>query len=635
MKFRTLVTAGCLYLFTVTTVVRAIDPDPCSLTNLSVRTTLAANQTLIVAAVVSGGSKNFLIRAGGPALAQFGLAGMADPRVDLYAGGSTPVNSNDDWSSTLAPVFTSVGAYGFDVGSKDAALTQTLTGSFSALVSGPTAGTVLVEAYDVPGGSVPRMINLSARNRVGTGADLLIAGFSLTGTGRKQVLIRAVGPGLTQFGVSGVLNDPLLRVYDGKNALLTSNDNWDSSLSTTFAKVGAFGLTPGSKDAALLATLSAGSTYTAQVSGADGGTGEALVEIYEVIDPLLEARLPNLATRSDVALGLPKFPYRLSSTGNVRFKVIFVDFSDAVASRTPQSVYDILNPGAAQNYATMSYGKLNVTFDPQLQWLRMSKPSTGYGWANLTFALQKAYIQEALDLAVATGADFSTSDAFLVVSNPDVTALPNGPAFCATPGNGVTASGKTFMNGATSGHDLLTLGALWFNHEIGHAMSLVDLYAFSGSTHRFVGDFSLMGNTFTRISPEFLAWERWQLGWVDDTQVVCAKSGVTSVALSPIETVGGTKMVIAPTGTTTAVIVESRRAVGLDAALPKAGPLVYFVDTSIASGLGAIRVLPIDDTDTRKAGAPLSLGQSITYAGITVKFASGDTSSPTVEVTRP
>ena len=121
----------------------------------------------------------------------------------------------------------------------------------------------------------------------------------------------------------------------------------------------------------------------------------------------------------------------------------------------------------------------------------MSKPTTAYGWNALSFNLHHAYIQEALNLA--TSVDFSQNDAFVIVSNPDAGALSNGPAFVASPGFGVTAGAKTFLNGSTSGRDLLVWGAYWLNHEMGHTMGLPDLYAFSGSAHRFVGGFSLMG----------------------------------------------------------------------------------------------------------------------------------------------
>ncbi len=256
--------------------------SPNSLSNLSVRTTMANGQTLIVGAVVNGGAKNILIRAAGPALDQFGLPGMADPRLELYTSGSTPVATNDNWQNSLAETFTAVGAFRFTSGSKDAALSQTLNGAFTVQAKGTGPGTLLVEAYDVAGGNSPRLINISARNQVGKGNDILIAGFAISGTGTKRVLIRAVGPTLAAFGVQGRLNDPLLRVLDSKGSEVVFNDNWDPALSVIFSQVGAFSLTAGSKDAAVLPSLIAGSTYTVQVSGADGGIGEALLEIYEV-----------------------------------------------------------------------------------------------------------------------------------------------------------------------------------------------------------------------------------------------------------------------------------------------------------------------------------------------------------------
>jgi hypothetical protein len=140
---------------------------------------------------------------------------------------------------------------------------------------------VLVEAYDTGGTSSARLVNVSARNRVGTGDDILIAGFNIAGTGAKQVLIRAVGPKLVTFGVTGVLNDPKLELYNATGAKLTENDNWTNTLAATFTAVGAFSLDANSRDAALLTTLEPG-TYTVQVRGADNGIGEALVEIYEV-----------------------------------------------------------------------------------------------------------------------------------------------------------------------------------------------------------------------------------------------------------------------------------------------------------------------------------------------------------------
>ena len=251
------------------------------LSNLSVRTSLAAAQTVIVGLSTQGGAKPLLVRAVGPTLGQFGLPGaMPDPRMQLY-NGSSKVGENDDWNANISATFASVGAFKLTPGSKDSALIANVDGSASVQTSGPAGGVVLVEVYDVLPGNSQRLVNLSARNRVGTGADALIAGFSVSGAGTKRLLIRAIGPTLGAFGVPGVLADPKLEVYEGSTKV-AENDNWEAGLAGSFGGVGAFGLTPNSRDSALIVTVRANQSYTVQVSGADGGTGEALVEVYEL-----------------------------------------------------------------------------------------------------------------------------------------------------------------------------------------------------------------------------------------------------------------------------------------------------------------------------------------------------------------
>jgi hypothetical protein len=253
------------------------------LSNLSVRTTLDANQLLIVGVTMSGGTKNVLLRAVGPTLSIFGVSdAMPDPKIDLFSG-TTRISTNDNWGggASLAASFQSVGAFGYSSpASRDSALVTSIDGGRTVQVSGPAGGTVLVEGYDAGNGDSPRFTNLSARNKVGTGGNILIAGFTLTGNGTRNLLIRAVGSKLAEFGVSGVLADPKLQIYRASSRI-SENDNWDSTLASTFASVGAFGLTTGSKDAAIITSLPAGG-YTVQVSGADGGIGEALIEIYEL-----------------------------------------------------------------------------------------------------------------------------------------------------------------------------------------------------------------------------------------------------------------------------------------------------------------------------------------------------------------
>ncbi|MBL9199982.1 MAG: DNRLRE domain-containing protein [Opitutaceae bacterium] len=255
------------------------------LANLSVRTALDSGQTLIVGfAVAGGGTRDLLVRGVGPALAAFGLAGsMADPRLELYRD-TTLVAQNDDWGggAGLSNAFAGVGAFAFPAGSRDAALLQPTDGARSVQLKGTGAGVVLLELYDTGGAGTARLFNVSARNRVGTGDNVLICGFVVSGNGSRNLLVRAVGPTLAAFGVTGLLADPRIDVFRaGTGASIAGNDNWAGTLAPAFATVGAFALAEGSRDAALITGLTAGS-YTVQVSGVAGGTGEALVEIYEL-----------------------------------------------------------------------------------------------------------------------------------------------------------------------------------------------------------------------------------------------------------------------------------------------------------------------------------------------------------------
>lgn len=261
-----------------------VDTTHSRLVNLSVRSPLAANQELTIGFYVAGDASPVLIRAAGPALAQWVGNPMPDPKFKVFAAGAQ-VAENDNWDAALQPTFDSVYAFGFQDGSKDAALVQSLTGSATAIVSGPQAGVVLVEAYDASGGTGnAKLTNLSARNLVGAGDNILIAGFSIAGSGYKHLLIRAVGPKLADYSVTNVLADPKLELYqtnNGVSTLLASNDNW-SGLADIFHQAYAFDLDTGSKDAAMVVTVPAGYTYTAQVSGVNGTTGVALVEVYEL-----------------------------------------------------------------------------------------------------------------------------------------------------------------------------------------------------------------------------------------------------------------------------------------------------------------------------------------------------------------
>jgi hypothetical protein len=149
------------------------------------------------------------------------------------------------------------------------------------VTSDSTAGVALVEVYDADD-SGARFVNLSARNQVGTGDNILIVGFTISGNAAKTLLVRGIGPALAQFGVNGALVNPRLQVYK-ENNLVAENDDWGGGAAfiSSFSQVGAFAIPSNSQDAALLLLLQPGA-YTAQVSGVSNSTGVALVEVYEM-----------------------------------------------------------------------------------------------------------------------------------------------------------------------------------------------------------------------------------------------------------------------------------------------------------------------------------------------------------------
>jgi len=235
-----------------------------------------------------------LVRAVGPTLATMNVSGaLANPQLVLYKG-STPILDNDDWSASgnateIAAAAARLGAFPLPAGSADAAiLTQVASGLYSThITTAGATGVALLEVYDAsaPGDGAPNIINLSARDNVGLGDNILIVGFVIDGTAPKKVLIRAVGPALASQGVTGVLVDPKLRLFHG-GTVLTENDNWSAgadgpTLAAAAQTVGAQPLPNGSKDAALLVYLAPG-LYSAQVSGVGDTTGVALVEVYDV-----------------------------------------------------------------------------------------------------------------------------------------------------------------------------------------------------------------------------------------------------------------------------------------------------------------------------------------------------------------
>jgi len=273
------------------------DPTAARIANLSSRAWVGTGDSQFIAGFVVSGNmpKKVLVRAVGPTLATLGVSGpLADPQLRVVNKSGADVAVNNDWSSNanaaeIVSASAKVGAFALPTGSKDAATIVTLSpGPYTIVTSGVSDGTgiELVEVYDldVPGGC--KLVNIASRAFVGTGDKLAIAGFVISGSAPRKLLIRGSGPALAALGVSGALADPRITVFNHAQAKVAENDNWGSAgdaaaIAGAASQVGAFSVASGSKDAALLITLNPGA-YTVTLAGANSEqTGIGLIEVYE------------------------------------------------------------------------------------------------------------------------------------------------------------------------------------------------------------------------------------------------------------------------------------------------------------------------------------------------------------------
>lgn len=282
-------------------------PLPASrLINLSTRGSVQTGDNVMILGFVIQGSigKRLLIRAVGPELEKFGVTQfLADPALTLIHQTSTGVSEiafNDNWSTSASAAVIkttaeAAGAFPLINGSADAAILADLQpGLYTAIARGAGAltGIAIMELYDAdptPGDS--RLINISTRGYCGVGEEIIIPGFIISPGAPKKLLIRVVGPTLSvaPFNLPGTMGDPMLVLHrsepDGTSTVLQSQNDWGdtpdpTAITQAATLVGAFPLTPGSGDAAIVTTLNPGA-YTVHGSSEDGaGTGIVLVEVY-------------------------------------------------------------------------------------------------------------------------------------------------------------------------------------------------------------------------------------------------------------------------------------------------------------------------------------------------------------------
>jgi hypothetical protein len=273
---------------------------PAQLGNISTRAFVQTGDNVMIGGFIVQGmeAKKVIVRAIGPELTQYGIPNaLANPTLELHDSVGAVIASNDDWTHTIiGGIITSdqradIRASGHvpQDGRESAIIADLPPGKYTAIVRGVDnmIGVALVEAYDLSPETNSILGNISTRAFVQTGDNVMIGGFIVAGGVSKRVIVRAIGPELTQYGIPNALADPTLELHDGAGALIASNDNWQHTIIggiITASQVhditnSGYALSD-PRESAIIADLPPGN-YTAIVRGVNNTTGVALVEVYD------------------------------------------------------------------------------------------------------------------------------------------------------------------------------------------------------------------------------------------------------------------------------------------------------------------------------------------------------------------
>jgi hypothetical protein len=269
--------------------------------NISTRAFVqTADNVMIGGFIVQGtGAKRVIIRAIGPELTQYGITNaLANPRLELHNRTGALIGSNDNWQATiLGGVITTNqvsdiqnSGHAPTAASESAIIANLQPGNYTTILRGVnnTTGVALVEVYDLSPAASSSLGNISTRSFVQTGEHVMIGGFFVQGNGPKRVIIRAIGPELTQYGIANALGNPRLELHNRTGAVIASNDNWQTTIlggiitSNQVSDIQNSGHAPtAASESAIVADLQPGN-YTAIVRGVNNTAGVALVEVYDL-----------------------------------------------------------------------------------------------------------------------------------------------------------------------------------------------------------------------------------------------------------------------------------------------------------------------------------------------------------------
>jgi hypothetical protein len=254
--------------------------------NISTRGRVETGNNVLISGFIITGSPNsklrVVVRAIGPSLAGAGVVGsLPDPILTLFDDQGQVIATNDEWATTAG--VQQIRDVDLDPSNarESAILRDLAPGPYTAIVSGKngTSGVGLAEVYNLGSPTDAKLTNISTRGQVRLNAEVMIGGLIVEGPFTKQVLLRALGPSLSSFGVPDVLQNPTMQLFDAQGSLIFANDNWKDSQQT---QIQATNRAPtNDNESAILVNLVSGG-YTAIVRGRSQTTGVGLVEAYQL-----------------------------------------------------------------------------------------------------------------------------------------------------------------------------------------------------------------------------------------------------------------------------------------------------------------------------------------------------------------
>lgn len=290
-------------------------------------------------------------------------------------------------------------------------------------------------------------------------------------------------------------------------------------------------------------------------------------------DPIDVCQLKNINTSAGNGRGFPPSIGRLPTSGKIKGVVLFVEFEDVRGGNDTQKRFDEYTNQFMAFYKAQSYGKLTIEMEFLPRYFLINKSSSIYGMQTHNGGNPWLYIRDALDVADPY-VDFSAYDFVVAIPPTGAKNIVYGPAFPVAPWDDqLRTNEKVIKNATVAGTDsmLNPKGPQWWlSHEVGHLFGLEHQYTWENITYssllRGIWDLMDTGD----MAPEFLAWHRFVLGWLDSSNVHCinkdARVGSESIHfLSPIESQDTlTKSVVIRLNDYEAILLEVRRNLGFD-----------------------------------------------------------------------